>query len=176
MNFTPGINAIRAANEAGKSTALKAIAYAMFGSKALPETLEDTVTYGVPVSKLKVTLDFDHAGVAYSISRGKSGAELVTSGAVVTGQTEVTKYVERLLGTSADKRDPQFPEVPTIAESGVPGYEATGWYGVLAPAGTPLDVVSKLNAAVVAALKDSDVAERIRTIGMEPAPTTSAGH
>jgi tripartite-type tricarboxylate transporter receptor subunit TctC len=51
----------------------------------------------------------------------------------------------KALGTSSDKRDPQFPEVPTIAESGVPGYDMRSWYGVLATAGTPQPVIEKLN-------------------------------
>ena len=53
------------------------------------------------------------------------------------------------LGTSANQRDPQFPEVPTIAESGVPGYDMRSWYGVLATAGTPQAVIDKLNGELV---------------------------
>jgi tripartite-type tricarboxylate transporter receptor subunit TctC len=53
------------------------------------------------------------------------------------------------LGTSANKRDPQFPDVPTIAESGVPGYDMRSWYGVLATAGTPPAVIDKLNVELV---------------------------
>lgn len=102
VNFTAGINAIRAPNEAGKTTLLEAIAYALFGTKGLKESIDDVVTYDMPVSKLKVDLDFDHAGVAYNIKRGKSGAELNGAGVRVTGQTEVTRFVEKLLGTSAD--------------------------------------------------------------------------
>ncbi len=74
VNFTPGINAIRAPNEAGKTTLLRAIGYCFFGSKALTESLEDTVTYGLPVSKLKAELDYCHDGVTYNLRRSKSGA------------------------------------------------------------------------------------------------------
>lgn len=102
VNFTAGINALRAPNESGKTSCLEAISYALFGTKGLKESIDDVVTYDVPVSKLKVTLDFDHAGVAYNIKRGKSGAELNGAGVKVTGQTEVTRFVEKLLGTSAD--------------------------------------------------------------------------
>lgn len=102
VSFTAGINAIRAPNEAGKTTLLEAIAYALFGTKGLKESIDDVVTYDMPVSKLRVALDFDHAGVAYNIKRSKSGAELNGTGVKVTGQTEVTKFVEKLLGTSAD--------------------------------------------------------------------------
>ena len=63
----------------------------------------------------------------------------------------------RLLGTSSNKRDPQFPEVPTIAESGVPGYDMRSWYGVLATAGTPPAVIEKLNGELARILSLPDV-------------------
>jgi len=63
----------------------------------------------------------------------------------------------RLLGTSANKRDPQFPDVPTIAESGVPGYDLRSWYGVLATAGTPPAVIDKLNGELARILALPDV-------------------
>ena len=55
------------------------------------------------------------------------------------------------------KRSSSMPELPTIAESGLPGYDASTWGGILAPAGTPKDVVAKLNGAINAALKQDDV-------------------
>lgn len=102
VEFTEGLNVIRAANEQGKSTLLRAIAYAMFGAKALKETLEETVTYDHKVTELKVTLDLRIAGIDLNIRRGKSGAECVAGSQRITGQNEVTKYVESLLGSSAD--------------------------------------------------------------------------
>jgi tripartite-type tricarboxylate transporter receptor subunit TctC len=63
----------------------------------------------------------------------------------------------RALGVSSDKRDPQFSEVPTIAESGVPGYDMRSWYGVLATAGTPQPVIEKLNAELLRILALPDV-------------------
>jgi hypothetical protein len=101
INFTPGLNAIRGANEAGKSGVLLAISYALFGSSALSQPLEEIVSYDVPVAKLKVELDFEFGGVNYSVYRGKSGAELTFGKERVTGQTEVTKFIENLFGTSA---------------------------------------------------------------------------
>ena len=58
--------------------------------------------------------------------------------------------------------------MPTIAESGVPGYEATSWFGLLAPAGTPADVVGKLNGAIVKALADPEVKKKLAEQGAEP--------
>ena len=78
------------------------------------------------------------------------------------------------LAISSKRRFDFFPEIATFDEQGLKGYEVSGWFGLVAPAATPPDVIAKLNAAVVAALKDPEVAQRIRLIGMEPAPTTPA--
>lgn len=102
MTFSAGLNAVRGRNEAGKSTRLEAIAYALFGSKALRQSLDEVVTWGKPVNSLKVELEFTYSGSTYAISRGKSGAEINFDGERITGQTETVKFVERLLGTTAD--------------------------------------------------------------------------
>jgi tripartite-type tricarboxylate transporter receptor subunit TctC len=79
----------------------------------------------------------------------------------------------RAVGVSALKRDPSLPDVPTFAEAGLAGYEAMGWFGVVAPAGTPKDILAKLNEAVVAGLKDPAVAGRMRAVAAEPYPTSA---
>ena len=73
----------------------------------------------------------------------------------------------RPLAITTAKRSPELPDVPTIAESGLPGYEATSWFGLLAPAGTPAPVISKLNAAIVKVLAQADVRKRISDQGAE---------
>jgi len=78
----------------------------------------------------------------------------------------------RALGVATPKRLPLFPELPTIAEAGVKGYEATQWYGVLAPANTPTPVVAKLHAALVKALQGADVKERLASEAGEPVGNT----
>jgi tripartite-type tricarboxylate transporter receptor subunit TctC len=60
-----------------------------------------------------------------------------------------------------------LPELPTIAESGVPGYEASGWFGVLVPAATPQTIVERLNAAIVKGLTAMDARERLSAFGGE---------
>jgi tripartite-type tricarboxylate transporter receptor subunit TctC len=75
---------------------------------------------------------------------------------------------------SSLKRTPSLPDVPTFDELGLKGYESIGWYGVLAPAGTPPAIVAKLNEAFVETLKDPEVAARIRSVGAEPSPMTPA--
>jgi tripartite-type tricarboxylate transporter receptor subunit TctC len=78
----------------------------------------------------------------------------------------------RPLGVSTVSRLAVFPDVPTIAEAGVPGYEATQWYGILAPAGTPRTVVDKLNREIVTGLKSKQLHERLVADGSEPFSST----
>jgi tripartite-type tricarboxylate transporter receptor subunit TctC len=78
----------------------------------------------------------------------------------------------RPIAVANRKRATALPEVPTIAEAGVPGYEASAWYGLFAPAGTPQATLMRLNAAVLKALGRPDVRERLIGLGAEPAGTT----
>jgi len=80
----------------------------------------------------------------------------------------------KALATTGKTRSPLFPNLPTADESGLPGYEAVGWFGLLAPAHTPEDIVQKLNAASVEILKSDDVRERLANLGAEPHPMTPA--
>ena len=75
----------------------------------------------------------------------------------------------RALGVSSLKRLPLLPEVPTIDEQGLKGYETVAWGGVVAPKGTPDDVVQKLNAALVKAIHAPEVQQGLATLGAEPA-------
>jgi tripartite-type tricarboxylate transporter receptor subunit TctC len=73
----------------------------------------------------------------------------------------------RALGVTSTQRSKSAPDIPTLAESGAPGYEATGWFGVLVPAGTPQDIVTRLNSEIGAILKMPDVEERFLKFGAE---------
>jgi tripartite-type tricarboxylate transporter receptor subunit TctC len=73
----------------------------------------------------------------------------------------------RPIAVTSAARSPVLPDVPTVQESGVAGYEVTSWYGVFAPAGTPGPMISKLHAELAAALKAPDVVERFATLGAE---------
>jgi len=76
----------------------------------------------------------------------------------------------KALATTGAKRSKFFPDVPTVAESGLPGYESVGWFGLLAPAHTPKEVVDKLNRAVVAIMGTQDFKDRLAQLGAEPEP------
>jgi tripartite-type tricarboxylate transporter receptor subunit TctC len=74
----------------------------------------------------------------------------------------------RPLAVTTAKRSPELPNVPTIAEAGVPGYEATSWFGMFAPAGTPATVVTRLNTALVKVLADPEVKKKLAEQGAQP--------
>ncbi len=74
----------------------------------------------------------------------------------------------RALGVTSKRRLAVFPDVPTIAESGYPGFEVNNWYAIVAPAETPKPIIAKLNGEVNAILNASDVRERIASLGNEP--------
>jgi tripartite-type tricarboxylate transporter receptor subunit TctC len=78
----------------------------------------------------------------------------------------------RGLATTGTKRAALAPDIPTVAEAGVPGYEVTVWFGLVAPAGTPREIVQKLNAEVVKILAMPDVRERFLAQGVEPVGST----
>jgi tripartite-type tricarboxylate transporter receptor subunit TctC len=76
------------------------------------------------------------------------------------------------LGTTGSKRSPVMPEMPTVAEAGVPGYEATIWLGVMAPAGTPRPVIDLLNAEIIKVMNRTEVKEAWAKQGAVPMPMT----
>jgi tripartite-type tricarboxylate transporter receptor subunit TctC len=80
----------------------------------------------------------------------------------------------RALAVSTLKRSASAPDVPTVAESGYPGFEYSNWNALFAPAKTPQAIVGKLNAAIVKILQERDVAQRLSSQGADPAPGSAA--
>jgi tripartite-type tricarboxylate transporter receptor subunit TctC len=78
----------------------------------------------------------------------------------------------RALAIGSRVRSPSLPEVPTMAESGLPGFEVTSWFGLLAPAGTPGAVIGRLNAETVKVLGRADVKATLGAQGLEVAPSS----
>ncbi|HUQ74566.1 MAG TPA: tripartite tricarboxylate transporter substrate binding protein, partial [Burkholderiales bacterium] len=97
---------------------------------------------------------------------------------VITNLPEQVGYIRsgrtRALGMSTPKRSAQFPDVPTIAESGLPGYEVTVWYGLCGPGGMAPSLVEKMNADLVKAVTSPETTKRLSDVGIEPASGTSA--
>jgi tripartite-type tricarboxylate transporter receptor subunit TctC len=105
----------------------------------------------------------------------------VTSGQLALAMDNIPVYLPqaqagklRALAVSSGKRVPAAPDIPTVAEAGVPGFEALSWFGLLAPARTPKGIVDKLEAETARALKSPDVSERISALGAQPVGGTSA--
>ncbi len=78
----------------------------------------------------------------------------------------------RAIGISSPQRLPAYPDIPTIAESGLPGFEVTAWGGIIGPASMPKEIVNRLNAEIRTALASAAVRDRFKTLGAEPAPST----
>jgi tripartite-type tricarboxylate transporter receptor subunit TctC len=101
-----------------------------------------------------------------------SGQAKVMFGGMIGTLTHVKSGRLKAVAVSSAKRSPVAPDLPTVAESGFPGYEAATWYGVLAPAGTPAPIVKKLNTEIIATLNHPELKQRMAGQGADPAPTT----
>jgi len=99
------------------------------------------------------------------------GIQLMMVNAPVSGPLVQAGKV-RALGISSPQRSPTYPDIPTIAESGVPGFEVTAWGGIVGPANIPKDIVNRLNAELRTALAAPAVRERFRALGAETAPSS----
>ena len=112
---------------------------------------------------------------------GSPAAVALASGEVSVGVTEPASMLPhvragrvRTLAVTDPKRSVILPDIPTVAESGVPGYETNSWIALFAPAGTPAEIVNRLNAESVRALTLPEVRERILKSGQEPVSNTPA--
>jgi len=96
-----------------------------------------------------------------------SGRTAMIFDTVTAIRSHVKSGAVRGIAVTTLARSSAVPELPTISESGLPGYDASTWGGILAPAGTPKDVVAKLNGSINAALKMEDVRSRLTSAGIE---------
>ncbi len=78
----------------------------------------------------------------------------------------------KVIGVMGKERSALAPDTPTLAESGIPGYESSGWFGILAPAGTPPAVLARLNTEITAVLRLPEIRERFVAAALEPIPST----
>ena len=101
-----------------------------------------------------------------------SGEVATSFATIVSAQPQVASGKLRGLAVTSAKRFPSAPEVPTVAESGLPGYEAVAWYGVFAPDGTPREIVTRLNTEIVRIVRSPDVRELLLKQGAESYATS----
>lgn len=99
------------------------------------------------------------------------GIQLMMINSPVSGPLAQAGKV-RALGISSPQRSPAYPDIPTIAEQGIAGFEVTAWGGIIGPANMPKDIVSRLNAEIRTALASPAVKDRFRTLGADTAPST----
>ena len=117
-----------------------------------------------------VHVPYKGGGPAMSDLLGGQIPSVFASATTATPQVKAGKL--RALGSTGSKRSAALPDVPTIAEQGYPGYEATNWYAYVAPARTPRNIVARLNAEIVRTLRDPETHEAILKLGEEPTPST----
>ncbi len=99
------------------------------------------------------------------------GGEVRVGFAATTTAANIRSKV-RVLAVTSRERDPSLPDVPSMREAGLTGYDATFWFGVVAPAGTPAPVIKRLNAALNDVLKEPNLVQTTRRQGLNPAPST----
>jgi tripartite-type tricarboxylate transporter receptor subunit TctC len=113
-----------------------------------------------------------YKGMAVAITDLMSGQVSLTFGTSLSVIPHVRSGRLRALATTGARRSPALADLPTVAEAGVPGYEASLWYGFAGPARLPPEIVRRLNSAIVAVLGLPDVRARLASQGVDPQPTT----
>jgi tripartite-type tricarboxylate transporter receptor subunit TctC len=144
------------------------ITYASFGMGSSPHFGGELFSMMAGVKLIHVP----YKGSAPSVAALVSGEVMSSFDSMQSTMPFIRAHRLRVLGLGALKRSPAAPDIPTIAEAGVPGFEVGSWYALLAPANTPRDIVMKLHAEVVKALAVPEVNEHIRSSGAEPVGNT----
>ena len=153
---------------------------------ALAKKQPGTLNYGSggpgSAGHLAVALLEDLAGIKFTHVPYKGGGPSVT--ATIAGEVHfavpafptAVAHVKagrlRILAVTGTERSPVMPDVPTVAEAGVPGYEFVIWFGIFAPAGTPKNIVARLNEAVVKTLQMRDLQQQLSQQGLDPRSST----
>lgn len=113
-----------------------------------------------------------YKGAGPALIEAVAGHVQVIFSSIVSGMPFARSGRLRALAVTTSKPSAAMPDLPTVAESGVPGYDFSSWYGLLVPAGTPRPIVDKLNAESIRALKQADLRERLFNEGCEPVGNT----
>jgi tripartite-type tricarboxylate transporter receptor subunit TctC len=144
------------------------VSYSSFGVGSSPHFAGELFSQMAGVQLLHVP----YKGSAPSVAALLSGEVMASFDSMQSVMPHARNNRLHALGLGALKRSSAAPDLPTISESGLPGFEVGSWYGLLAPAGTPNKIIAKLRAEVVKALTAVDVRERIVATGAEPVGNT----
>lgn len=181
-------------------TMLAAIPFVLVGHPSVPaDNIQQLIAYAKSQAG-KVSIGHGGNGTAMHLStalftqmadlklievpyRGSGPAAMDTlSGQIQLSITDLAAALPHIkagklkaFAVTSPKRLSNLPDIPTLAESGLTGYDSTGWFGLVAPAGTPASIIQRLNAEFTAALNDEGIKSQMRQNGMEPVPTTTEG-
>jgi tripartite-type tricarboxylate transporter receptor subunit TctC len=153
---------------------------------ALAKKQPGKLTYGTPgigtsphmsmeLFKSMAGVDIQHIpyrGTVPALTDVMSGQISAMFSNALSAKPQIEAGKVRALGASTPQRSGTLPDVPTIAEAGVPGYEATQWYAFLAPAGTPVPILTQIHAEAMKALNSAEMKEKLAYDGAEPSPST----
>jgi tripartite-type tricarboxylate transporter receptor subunit TctC len=153
---------------------------------ALAKKQPGKLTYGTPgigtsphmcmeLFKSLAGVDLQHIpyrGTVPALTDVISGQINAMFSTALSAKPQIAAGKVRAFGVSTGKRSGSLPDIPSIAEAGVPGYEAVQWYGFLAPAGTPAAIIKQIHAETMTALNSAEMKAKLANDGAEPAPTT----
>ena len=153
---------------------------------ALAKQQAGKMTYGTPgigtsphmsmeLFKSLAGVDLQHIpyrGTAPALTDVISGQITAMFSNALTAKPQIDAGKVRALGVTTATRSGTMPDIPSIAEAGVPGYDAVQWYGFLAPAGTPQPILAQIHAETMKALNSAEMKEKLASDGAEPAPST----
>lgn len=143
-----------------------------FASPGLGTNPHLTMELFLTMAGLKVT-SVHYKGVGPAITDVIAGHVPLTAVNLLIALPHIKTGKIRAYGVTSARRSNSAPELPTIAEAGLPGFEAVQWFGLLAPTGTPREIVTRLHAAVLQALQDPAVRKRFIEGGADPTPSKS---
>jgi tripartite-type tricarboxylate transporter receptor subunit TctC len=181
-------------------TMLAAIPFVLVGHPSVPaENIQQLIAYAKSQAG-KVSIGHGGNGTAMHLStalftqmadlklievpyKGSGPAAMDTlSGQIQLSVTDLAAALPHIkagklkaFAVTSPKRLSNLPDVPTLAESGLTGYDSTGWFGLVAPAGTPANIVQRIHTEFTAALNDEGIKSQMRQSGMEPAATSIEG-
>ena len=153
---------------------------------ALAKKQPGKLTYGTPgigtsphmcmeLFKSMAGVDLQHIpyrGTVPALTDVMSGQISGMFSTALSAKPQIEAGKVRAFGVSTATRSTSMPDIPSIAEAGVPGYEAVQWYGFLAPAGTPAAIISQIHAESMKALNSAEMKEKLSLDGAEPSPTS----